>query len=475
MDIPSLPFDEIWLVDFEFSSAPGENPHVICLVALELRSQKKLRVWQDGLIGTDHPPYNIDATSLFIAYYASAEINCHLALGWPLPVNILDLYVEFRNHTNGLTPAWGTGLLGALVWFELPTMETTEKDAMRQLALRGGPWTNEEQKALLEYCESDVVALVKLLLAMVSSLDIDRALIRGRYMRTAAVIESNGIPMDNKKVHQLLIHWPKIQNLLIAKIDDNYAVYEGNTFRRSRFITWLKKYEIPWPRISSGSLDLSDDTFKMMSQVFPKVAPLRELRKTLAQMKKISLAIGKEARNRCLLSAFRARTGRNQPSNSQFIFGQPTWLRCLIKPPKGIGLAYIDWSQQEFGIAAALSKDPLMIKAYLSGDPYLEFAKQAGSVPPDATKHTHKIEREQFKACVLAVQYGMGAESLAFRIQQPIIRARQLLHLHQDTYKVFWQWSNAAVDYAMLHGKLWTVFGWMVHTKSNAKWPAISS
>ena len=51
--------------------------------------------------------------------------------------------------------------------------------------------------------------------------------------------------MDNKKVHQLLIHWPKIQNLLIAKIDDNYAVYEGNTFRRSRFITWLKKYEIP--------------------------------------------------------------------------------------------------------------------------------------------------------------------------------------------------------------------------------------
>ena len=75
-------------------------------------------------------------------------------------------------------------------------------------------------------------------------------------------------------------------------------------------------------------------------------------------MKKISLAIGKEARNRCLLSAFRARTGRNQPSNSQFIFGQPTWLRCLIKPPKGIGLAYIDWSQQEFGIAAALSKRP---------------------------------------------------------------------------------------------------------------------
>ena len=31
--------------------------------------------------------------------YASAELGCHLALGWPLPDNVLDLYVEFRNLT----------------------------------------------------------------------------------------------------------------------------------------------------------------------------------------------------------------------------------------------------------------------------------------------------------------------------------------------------------------------------------------
>jgi DNA polymerase I-like protein with 3'-5' exonuclease and polymerase domains len=80
----------------------------------------------------------------------------------------------------------------------------------------------------------------------------------------------------------------------------------------------------------------------------------------------------------------------------------------------------------------------------------------------DATKKTHKAEREQFKACVLAVQYGMGAESLAQRIGQPVIRAKELLRLHQETYKVFWQWSDGAVDYAMLHNTLWTVFGWTV-------------
>jgi hypothetical protein len=41
------------------------------------------------------------------------------------------------------------------------------------------------------------------------------------------------------------------------------------------------------------------------------------------------------------------------------------------------GLAYIDYQQQEFGIAAALSGDQLMLAAYLSSGPYLTFAKQA--------------------------------------------------------------------------------------------------
>jgi hypothetical protein len=100
--------------------------------------------------------------------------------------------------------------------------------------------------------------------------------------------------------------------------------------------------------------------------------------------------------------------------------------------------------QQEFGIAAALSGDRLMMDAYRSGDPYLTFAKQAGAAPPDATKATHKAVRDQFKSTVLAVQYGMGADALAQRIGQPPIRARELLRLHRETYRVFWRWSDAA-------------------------------
>ena len=71
------------------------------------------------------------------------------------------------------------------------------------------------------------------------------------------------------------------------------------------------------------------------------------------------------------------------------------------------------------------------------------------------------------KGCVLGVLFGMEAKTLALNIGQPEIVARDLLRLHRETYGVFWKWSDAAVDYAMLTGSLHTVFGWRVHVGEN--------
>ena len=226
---------------------------------------------------------------------------------------------------------------------------------------------------------------------------------------------------------------------------------------------------IPWPRLDSGELALDDDTFRQMARAYPAVAPLRELRHSLGEMRLFSdLAVGIDGRNRCLLSPFRSITGRNQPSNARFIFGPSCWLRSLIQPEPGRAVAYVDWSQQEFGIAAALSGDTAMMEAYTSGDPYLTFAKQARAVPADATKKSHPREREQFKVCALAVQYGMGPHSLAQSLGQPEAMARELLRLHRETYPTFWRWSDSAVNHAMLRGWLHTVFGWRVQVGPRA-------
>ena len=468
-------FRHIVVADFEFefgghasfeeASRSGERPRPVCMVAKELRSRQVWRIWRDEF--QSRPPFPIGPDSLFIAYYASAELGCFRALGWPKPANIVDLFVEFRDRTNGLTTPAGAGLIGALTYFGLDAIGATEKDDMRALILRGGPWSSSERESILDYCATDIDALERLLPAMLPRIDLPRALLRGRYMAAAAAMEFAGTPIDTAMLQLLREHWDHIKDDLIRAIDADFGVFDRRSFRAERWAAYLVKPGIPWPLLESGALDLSDSAFRQMAKAYPAISPMRELRSALSDLRLNDLAVGADGRNRTILSAFRSRTGRNQPSNTKFIFGPSVWLRGLIMPPPGYGVAYVDWAQQEFGIAAALSGDLAMQEAYRSGDPYLAFAKQAGAVPPDATKKTHGPTRELFKQCVLAVQYGMGAESLACRIGQPPVVARDLLRAHHETYRSFWRRSDASLDHAMLADELHTVFGWHIHVGEN--------
>jgi len=199
-----------------------------------------------------------------------------------------------------------------------------------------------------------------------------------------------------------------------------------------------------------------------MCKTYPVLNPVRELRYALSQLRLESLAIGADGRNRTLLSAFQAKTGRNAPSTSKFIFGPAVWLRNLIRPRPGYGLAYIDWSSQEYAIAAYLSGDPNMIAAYESGDVYLSLAKGVGAAPPDATKESHQPVRELYKVVQLATQYGQGAKSLAATIGKSIAEAKALLYSQAQLYRTFWTWSEAALSYALAFKKLHSVFGWQI-------------
>jgi DNA polymerase family A len=464
----SWPFREIVLVDFEFSIPPGERPSPVCLVAREFFSGRLFRLWRDQFGSA--PPYATGSDVLFVAYYASAELGCYRVLDWPRPPRVLDLFAEFRNLTNGLPTPAGASLLGALTYFGLDVMAAAEKKDLQE-AIGTDTWRGRfERDVILDYCQQDVDALARLLPVMLPRIDLPRAILRGRYMTAAAAIEHNGTPIDVETQACLGEGWTSIQDNLIRAIDV-YGIYEGRTFKSERWAKLMAALGIPWAMLESGQLDLSDHTFRQMAKSYSDVSPYRELRSSLSDLRLNDLAVGRDGRNRTILSAFRARSGRNAPSNSKFIFGTSVWLRGLIRPPPGYALAYVDWSQQEFGIAAALSGDLAMQAAYRSGDAYLAFAKQANAVPADATKATHGPQRELFKQCTLAVQYGMEADGLALRIAQPRVVARNLLLAHHTAYRTFWHWSDAALDTAMLTSSLNTVFGWYIHIgdKSNPR------
>ena len=112
-------FREVWLCDFEFRAANGERQGPLCMVAREWYTGHTIRVWADELGSMFLPPFSIGSDSLFVAYYASAELGCFLTLGWPMPARVLDLFTEFRCLTNGGATVAGNGLLGALAYFGL--------------------------------------------------------------------------------------------------------------------------------------------------------------------------------------------------------------------------------------------------------------------------------------------------------------------------------------------------------------------
>jgi len=283
-------------------------------------------------------------------------------------------------------------------------------------------------------------------------------------MKAVAMMETNGVPIDSNTLSMFRRQWGPIKTTLVKSMDSAFGVFDGLTFKHDRFADYLIRNEIAWPETNSGRLALDDDTFREQAKLYPQISPLRELRHALSEMKLEQLAVGSDSRNRALLSPFSSRTGRNQPSNNKFVFGPSVWLRGLIKPGEGYSIAYIDWSQQELGIAAALSGDQALAKAYSSGDPYLEFAKMAGAVPSDATKASHAAERSAYKVCMLGTQYGMTEFGLAAKLNKPIIASRQLLRRHRETFPLFWRWSQQQVDAAMLLGSMQTVFGWTIHT-----------
>jgi hypothetical protein len=229
-----------------------------------------------------------------------------------------------------------------------------------------------------------------------------------------------------------------------------------------------------------------------MGERFEIIEELRQLKKTVLQIQHDRFRAGADGRARCPLWPFSSMTGRNQPSakeaakdgirsDSPHIFGLPKTLRFLIYPARGMALAYIDWEQQEFAIAAFMSGDKEMQDAYRSGNPYLALAKKLGAVPDTATKNTHRLEHEKFKAVVLGVNYGRTKHGLTKVLGLPVIQCEKLLRGYWKTFSTYAQWRKIVRVQMIGYGRLWVWDGWqcLLGEKPNIRavlnWPVQST
>jgi DNA polymerase I-like protein with 3'-5' exonuclease and polymerase domains len=130
-------------------------------------------------------------------------------------------------------------------------------------------------------------------------------------------------------------------------------------------------------------------------------------------------------------------------------------MRSFLKPSPGTAIAQIDYGNQEIGIAAFLSGDPVAIADYFSGDLYRKFAADAlGILNPT------EQQRQIYKATVLGRVYGLGVGSLARNLGIPRSQAQHIIDQMNARYLVLNAWLERVTTKAAHCVPITCVLGW---------------
>jgi len=332
-------FTHVYVLDTEYIARPGEQQKPVCLVAKGFKKARDIRMFFSK--PQECPFVGVESdTTLFIGFNVPSEYKCFLALGWPLPHHTIDLYVEYRNLTNGLyrgkDSLWdlGTGLEDVVREMGGNPSEFWHgnKDAERKYVMRYGtmaptgktqvsfnehgnfilidekgnevgepelPCTQEEHEArILRYCEEDARAthFAAQQILKETDFDFDQALNRGSFCRAVAWFEHNGLPVDQKRFERVKRETTKLQIHIAREIESkhNYSVYaiEGKettknkphpVFKMNKFADLLAKHGITignngemWQATDSGQPILEDEYFEAMCNGYPWLQPLRQ-------------------------------------------------------------------------------------------------------------------------------------------------------------------------------------------------------
>jgi DNA polymerase I len=459
-------FDEIVFGDTEFHAPDGWLPRPICAVFYEMRKRRLTRVWlweEDP--APVFPPITWTDHTLFIAYVATAELGCFHVLGWPLPAFVLDLNVEVRNLTNGALPTTFISLVDAAKLYHIPYLDKERKEAMRGIAIEGGLRVAEHRQALLNYCTDDTLVMIPLLEKLLPTLSLPQALIRGDYVRASAGIEYRGIPVNVPVYDLILRHREPLKRRVAQDLNAQLGpLYEGAVFKQPAFVELVRRWGAlaHWPRTRTGKLSRKGDVLERMAGTYPEAEVVRQAQHTLEDLDQVAFAIGPDRRNRYMPGLWGTVTGRNSPKSKLAILLRSRWWRHLFKPPPGRALAYLDFSSEEFLVAAVLAQDAQGIADYVAGDVYLTWGQYAGLIPADGTKVTHARERNLLKTAVLAMNYGAGVHTLAYRLGVNEAVARRLRQSFRERYPAMVRFGEQTILEGVRRGGLRTRLGWRV-------------
>jgi DNA polymerase I len=500
VDLPEIlhSFGKVYVIDSEYYPQPGlpDGPVVpVALQAYEVRSGS----WISAFFNQPNGSYvnSLDPGALYITFNAAAEWICYLSLGWPLPRNCIDFYIEFQNEVSALKPPaqfrqpkrpdkWKSSLLDVTQWCGFSVRSIAEKKAMRDRILRGHPFSVQERELILKYCRDDVIDTALVAKKMLPCLgNLPHATFRAHFMRPVAKIQRAGIPTDVAMYSKLVQYREPLKVQIISQFTGTALdIFEGVSMRYNKVEALVHSLglESAWPkpkrkRSKNGKQDATCGAhgrkvfstevaaFEAMAILRPEIARLAEAVKQINDLKTFELVVGCDGRSRYPVFPFGAVTGRCTPSAKRFLLAQSAWTRGLIAPAPGWAIAYLDYAAAEILIAAVLSGDENMLSDYLNGDVYTNCAIRMGLAPAGSTKGSIGTLRDVMKVWLLSTLYGASPRSLHEKLAGSTLeQAEEFVRHNHESYARYWAWSDRRTEIFIYEtGVEETAFGWRHH------------
>ena len=125
-------------------------------------------------------------------------------------------------------------------------------------------------------------------------------------------------------------------------------------------------------------------------------------------------------------------------------FPREEWYRSIFIPEEKNVLVCADYSQVEVRVAAILSGEERMLKAYREGKDLYKHTASLLLHKPEA--EITKAERQQAKAVVLGLQFGMGAKTLCkYALNYNVVlsegESEKLVSRYRQAYPMLYEWQ----------------------------------
>ena len=484
-------FARILAVDTEYiTDTTNTIPEkVICFCYTDVFSGEVFRYWEYDKKKSFTPHFDFDDV-LLVSYNATAGVGSYLKQLYGRPPNIWDSLIETRRLYKPLRSGKGAmKLLATATNYGIKDkISEADKEENLDLILRRNKfkelpfeYSKEEQKQILDYCQSDTDVLAQVFIKQVEDIEeklnlkteeqfeteLWQILNRGYAISCVSLVERNGIPVDVNLINKFNETWPKVKNILIEKFNKDIDVFNENlTFSHAKFDELIKRNGLDrrWPRMKSGHFTTNKKYVKQNLHI-KDLAKFNEIRTFQNMTKLTSYTPGYDGRVRTSLNMFGTITGRASPSSAKYPFGASKWARNFIKPSYGNYLVYLDYKSQEPGVMGYLSGDKNLIQSYESGDIYINTAKLFGYWDELASKQEKKKIRNKFKVLYLASSYGQGPRAIAESLKCSVAHAKFLQMKYHETYKKYFNWNKGFIEAGLNKNYLTTIYGWQRHIK----------